>query len=93
MKKKRKKAKWSSEEALQTAEEEKRNKKQGRKGKVYQLNEDFQRTAQRDKMALFSEQCVKLKKTTQGGRLEVSSGKLEISREHFKDEHNKGQKW
>ena len=67
MKKKRKKAKWSSEEALQTAEEEKRNKKQGRKGKVYQLNEDFQRTAQRDKMALFSEQCVKLKKTTQGG--------------------------
>ena len=34
-KKKRKKAKWLSEEALQIAEKKKRSKRQRRKGKIY----------------------------------------------------------
>ena len=36
-KKKYKKAKWLSEEALQIAEKKKRSKKQRRKGKIYPL--------------------------------------------------------
>ena len=48
-----------------------------------QLNSEFLRTAQRDKKVFFNEQCIKLKKTTEGERLELSSRKLEISREYF----------
>ena len=46
-KKKCKKAKWLSEEALQIAV--KRSKRQRRKGKIYHLNAEFQRIARRYK--------------------------------------------
>ena len=42
-----KKAKWLSEEALQTAV--KRSERQRRKGKINHLNAEFQRIARRDK--------------------------------------------
>ena len=71
-KKKSKKAKWLSGEALQIAKERRDMKSKREKERYIQLNADFQRTAQTDKKALFSEQCVKLRKTTEGGRLEVS---------------------
>ena len=45
-KKKYKKAKWLSEEALQIAEK-KRSKRQRRKGKIDHLNAEFQRIARR----------------------------------------------
>ena len=49
-KKKCKKAKWLSEEALQIAE--KRSKRQARNRKIHiQLNAEFQRIASRDKKA------------------------------------------
>ena len=49
-KKKRKKAKWLYEEALQIAE--KRSKRQARNRKIHiQLNAEFQRIASRDKKA------------------------------------------
>ena len=46
-----------SEEALQIAEKmrEVKSKRQGRKGKIYQLNADFQRIARGDKKAFFNE--------------------------------------
>ena len=53
-KKKFKKAKWVSEEALQIAE--KRSERQRRKGKKYHLNAEFQRIARRDKKAFLSDQ-------------------------------------
>ena len=37
--------------------EKKRSKKQRRKGKIYPLNAEFQRTARRDKKAFLSDQC------------------------------------
>ena len=46
------------------------------------MNADFQRIARRDK-AFISDQCEKLRKTIDWGRLEISSRKSEISREHF----------
>ena len=46
------------------------------------LNEEFQRIARRDKKAFLSDPC-KERKTIEWERLEISSRKLEIPREHF----------
>ena len=55
-KKKCKKAKWLSEEALQIAVKRREVKSKGEKERYTHLNEEFQRIARRDKKAL-SEQC------------------------------------
>ena len=55
-KKKSKKAKWLSEEALQTAvKREAKNK--GEKERYIHLNAQFQRIARRDKKDFLSDQC------------------------------------
>ena len=59
-KKKSKKAKWLSEEALQIAKERRKVKNKGERKRCIQLNAEFQRTARRDKKAFFNEQCIKL---------------------------------
>ena len=93
-KKKSKKAEWSSEEALQTAEERREVKSKGERERQIQLKTELQRTAQRSKKAFFNEQCIKLEKYNRKERLEISSGKLENQGNILpKDEHNKGQKW
>ena len=46
-KKKSKKAKWLSEEALQIAKESREAKSKGQREKYIRLNADFQRTAER----------------------------------------------
>ena len=56
-KKKCKKAKWLSEEALQIAEERKEVKSKGEKERYKHLNAEFQRIARRDEKAFFSNQC------------------------------------
>ena len=55
-KKKCKKTKWLSEEALQIAEERREPKGKGKKETYTHLNAKFQRIARRDKKA-FSDQC------------------------------------
>jgi len=55
-KKKWKKAKWFSEETLQITEKN-RSERQRRKGKIHQLNAEFQKIARRNKKAFLSEQC------------------------------------
>ena len=50
-KKKSKKAKWLSEEALQIAKERREAKSMGEKERYSQMNADFPRTARRDKKA------------------------------------------
>ena len=55
-KKKHKKAKWLSDEALQIAEERREVKSREESGKYIQLNAQFQRIARRDKKAFFNEQ-------------------------------------
>ena len=47
------------------------------------MNAEFQRIARRDKKAFLSDQCKEMRKTIKWGRLEISSRKLEIPREHF----------
>ena len=56
-KKKCKKAKWLSEEALQIAEKRKDVKSKGEKERYTHLNAEFQRIARRDKKAFLSDQC------------------------------------
>ena len=58
-KKKCKKAKWLSEEALQIAEKRKDTKGKGEKERYTHLNEEFQRIARRDKKAFLTDQCKK----------------------------------
>ena len=57
-------------------------KSKGEKERYKDLNAEFQRIARRDRKAFFSDQC-KERKTTEWERLEISSRKLEIPREHF----------
>ena len=61
-KKKCKKAKWLSEEALQIAEKRREAKGKGEKEKYTHLNAEFQRIARRDKKAFFSDQCKEIEK-------------------------------
>ena len=56
-KKKYKKAKWLSEEALQIAEKRREAKGKGEKERHTYLNAEFQRIARRDKKAFLSNQC------------------------------------
>ena len=81
--KKCKKAKWLSEEALQIAEERREVKSKGEKERYTHLNAEFQRIARRDKRAFLSDQCKETEETIEWERLEISSRKLEIPREHF----------
>ena len=62
--------------------EKERSEKKGRKGKIH-LNAEFQRITRRDKQVFLSEQCKKIEENNNWERLEISSSKLEISREHF----------
>ena len=73
-----------SEEALQIAEKRK-VKGKGEKERYTHLNAEFQRLARRDKKAFLSDQCKETEepRTIEWERLEISSRKLEIPREHF----------
>ena len=57
MEKKCKKAKWLSEEALQTAVKRREVKSKGEKERYSHLKAKFQRIARRDKKAFLSDQC------------------------------------
>ena len=83
-KKKYRKAKWLFEEALQITVKRREAKSKGEKERHKHLYAEFQRIARRDKKAFFSNQCKEQRKRTEWERLEISSRKLEISREHAK---------
>ena len=55
-------------------------KGKGEKERYKHLNAEFQRIARRDKKGFLSDQC---KEIEENKRLEISSRKLEIPREHF----------
>ena len=93
-KKKCKKAKWLSEEALQIAEKRKEAKGKGETERYTHLNAEFQRIARRGKKAFLGDQCKKQQRKTIWERLDISPRKLKIPREHFMQIWlDKGQKW
>ena len=58
-------------------------KSKGEKERYKHLNAVFQRIPRRDKKAFISGQCKEIEENNRMERLEISSRKLEIPREHF----------
>ena len=67
-KKKSKKARWLSEEALQIAEKRRETKGKGNKERYTYLNAEFQRLARRDKKAFLSDQCKEIEGNNRTGK-------------------------
>ena len=67
-KKKSKKTKWLSEEALQIAEEWREAKTKGERERHSQWNTKFQKIARRDKNAFFNEQCLIIEENNKRGK-------------------------
>ena len=60
------------------------DKSKGEKERYTHLNAEFQKIARRDKKAFLSDQGKETEGTIEWERLEISSRKLEIPREHAK---------
>ena len=58
-------------------------KSKGKKEKYKHLNAEFQKIARKDKKAFLRDQCKEVEENNSMERLEISSRKLEIPREHF----------
>ena len=82
-KKKCKKAKWLSEEALQIAKERREAKVKRERVRYTKMIVELQRIARRDEKGFLSNQCKEIEKTIEWERLEILSRKLETPREHF----------
>ena len=67
-KKKFKKAKWLSEEALQIAVKRREAKSKGEKERYTHLNAEFQRIARRGKKAFLSDQCREIEENNRMGK-------------------------
>ena len=67
-KKKCRKAKWLSEDALQIAVKRREEKGKGEKERHTHLNAEFQRTARRDKKAFLSDQCKQIEENNRMGK-------------------------
>ena len=67
-KKKWKKARWLSEEALQIAVKRRKAKDNGEKERYTHLNAEFQRIARRDKKAFLSDQCKEIEENNRMGK-------------------------
>ena len=82
-KKKCKKSKWLSEEALQIAVKRREIKGKGEKESYTHLNAEFQRTAGEIRKPSSGISAKKQRKTIEWERPEISSRKSEIPREYF----------
>ena len=82
-KKKYKKSKWLSEEALQIAVKRREAKSKGEKERYTHSNAEFQRIARRDKKAFLSDQCKGIEESNRMGRTRDLFRKIRDSREHF----------
>ena len=80
-KKKSRKAKWLSKEALQTDEERRVMKGKGERERYTQLNAEFQR--KRDKKPFFNEQFKEIKENISIDKTRYLFKKLETSKENF----------
>ena len=67
-KKKCKKAKWLSEEALKIAVKRREAKSKGEKGRYTHLSAEFQRIARREKKAFLSDQCKEIEENSRMGK-------------------------
>jgi len=82
-KKKCKKAKWLSEEALQIAVKRREVKSKGEKERYTHLSAEFKRTARRDKRAFLSDQCKEIEENKRMGRTRDLFKKIRDSKGTF----------
>ena len=82
-KKKCKKVKWLSEEALEIAEKRREPKGKGEKKSYTHLNAEFQRITSRDKKAFLSDQCKETEETNRMRKTRDIFKKIIDTREHF----------
>ena len=82
-KKKCKKAKWLSEEALQIAKKKKEAKRKGEKERYIHLNAEFQRIPRRDKKAFLSDQCKEIEENNGMGKTRHLFKKIRDTKETF----------
>ena len=82
MKKKCKKTKWLSEEALQISLKRREMKGKGEKERYSHLNAEFQRIARRDKKAFLSDQCKEIEETNRTGKTRDLFQTIKTPREH-----------
>ena len=82
-KKKCKKAKWLSEEALQIAEKRREAKGKGEKESYTHLNAEFQRIARRDKKAFLSDKCKEIEENNRMGKTRGLFKKIRDTRGTF----------
>ena len=81
--KKGKKAKWLSEEALQTVEKRREAKGKGEKERYTHLNAEFQRIAGKDKKAFLSDQCKEIEENNRMGKTRDLFKKISDTKEIF----------
>ena len=67
-KKKCKRAKWLSEEALQISVKRREVKSKGEKERYTHFNAEFQRISRRDKKAFLSDQCKEIEENNRMGK-------------------------
>ena len=92
-KKKCKKAKWLSEEALQIAVKRREAKSKGEKERSTHLNAEFQKIARRAKKAFLSDQCKEIEENNRMGKTRDLFKKIRYQGNiSCKDGLNKGQK-
>ena len=72
-----------AEKGLQIAVNRREAKGKGERERYTHLNAEFQRIARRGKKAFLRGQCKEIEENNRLERLEISSRKLEIPREHF----------
>ena len=82
-KKKCKKAKWLSEEALPIAEKRREVREKGEKERYTPLNAEFQRVARRDEKAFLSDQCKEIEENNTMGKTRDLFKKIRYTRGTF----------
>ena len=94
-KKKCKKAKWLSEEALKIAVKRREVKGKGEKERYSHLNAEFQRIARRENKAFLSDQCKEIEENNRMGKARDLFKKIRDTKGNIscKDGLDKGQKW
>ena len=94
-KKKSKKSKWLSEEALQIAVNRRQSKSKGEKESYTHLNAEFQRIARRDNKAFLGDPCKEIEENNRVGKSRDVFKKIKRYEGNIscKDGLHKGQKW
>ena len=82
-KKKCKKPKWFSEEALQIAVKRREAKGKGEKERYTHLNAEFQRIARKDKKAFLSDQCKEIEENNRMGKIRILFKKIRDTKGTF----------